>query len=321
VYSEQKHDFVAEQADDLTQAALLSLIGKFPSRNFKVKIDSCFSGRFLDRTTTNFPSNLRVMEVSSPANQTSLGHEQVIPVDNGKRGKPVDPHDNPWGATEFTSGDVHGLTSWANSSIDTLVYPSLEQAIAASSELGKEFNVTTQTAISETPDGKGGTFASHAPPAPYTNLSQPTNPGGTGTGGTGTSGTGSGGCTGSGTTGSMMLVPPPQATYYGNTVYGTSIPASCTGPPAYGAYLINDATGAVIACHQDSTAPVPQGLTACPGGNSAGTMPGPNGTDVVNPPILTIANTGDATWSLFVSSYGPANTTPSTSAHIVYTWG
>lgn len=163
VYSEKKHDFVA-QTDDLTQADLLGLIGRLPARNFKVKLDSCFSGRFLDGSAT-FPRNLRVMEVASSANQTSLGHEQVVPVDhNGKRGKPVDPHDNPWGASEFTSGDVHGLAIWAQSSLETVLYPSLEEAIAASSQLGKEFNVTTQTGISAVPDGKGGTFGSHAPP-------------------------------------------------------------------------------------------------------------------------------------------------------------
>ena len=71
---------------------------------FKIKIDSCFSGRFLeaadpmdDRPLAKEP-NLWPLEVSSTATKLGLGPSEFVTPQGART--PV--HDNPFGAPEFT---------------------------------------------------------------------------------------------------------------------------------------------------------------------------------------------------------------------------
>jgi hypothetical protein len=132
---------------------IAKILDAHPSIEFKLKIETCFAGRFAedelpDHTRLPDRRNLRVMEMSSSATQSSQAQMFKYTV-NRQTGRvlSVDPiiSDNPYGAGEFTNGDVHGLETWANSDQEQAEHPGLAGGIARSAELGKPFNAAVQT--------------------------------------------------------------------------------------------------------------------------------------------------------------------------------
>ena len=78
-----------------------------PTTTFKLKIDSCFSGRFIEALTQNGKprhANLLIIEASSAADQISLS-----------RGTRFRNEAYPQRLGTFTRGNLVGLTTWASS--------------------------------------------------------------------------------------------------------------------------------------------------------------------------------------------------------------
>lgn len=82
---------------------------------FKIKIDSCFAGRFVPELQT--ASNLEFLEVSSAADETSFFHlaEGADVRQDGRTVHVANDTDNPHDVTEFMNRDLHGLETWASS--------------------------------------------------------------------------------------------------------------------------------------------------------------------------------------------------------------
>ena len=77
---------------------------------FKVKIISCYSGRFED--TLSHALNVEFYELSSAATEKSWLHLQGATV----HGRPVaNQTDNPAGVSEFMNRNLHGLQAWSTS--------------------------------------------------------------------------------------------------------------------------------------------------------------------------------------------------------------
>jgi hypothetical protein len=122
----------------LSETDLAAILAANPTLQFKLKIDSCFSGRFKGLAAQ---TNLRVLEVSSAADQPSQGFlADADYVQNGKTVKWATVSDNPNRATEFTNGDVHGLIAWGRSAQEQKDHPGLAGALARSETLGLDYN-------------------------------------------------------------------------------------------------------------------------------------------------------------------------------------
>ena len=158
---------VGASTNTITPLELEEILKAYPAYEFKVKIDSCFAGRWKDLRSNR---NLRVLELSSAADQTSQGYLPNAPYKkkNGKIVKWSKVADNPDGATEFTNGDIHGLEAWAASATQQTEHPGLAGAIEASMTLGRNFNYSAGVIPSDKPG--------HTDPEVYTNpplLTQP----------------------------------------------------------------------------------------------------------------------------------------------------
>jgi hypothetical protein len=97
-------------ADDVA-----SIIGRHPAVGFKLKIDSCYSGRFLDELAPGGKpklKNLLIGEASSRANEVSF-HGRDTYDETGKKLKKR--ADNPKDLGEFTNHNLTGLYAWASS--------------------------------------------------------------------------------------------------------------------------------------------------------------------------------------------------------------
>ena len=137
---------------------------------FKIKIDSCFSGRFV--TELQGASNLEFLEVSSAADQTSFFH--LADGANVRRGRDIvhvaNDTDNPHDVTEFMNRDLHGLQTWA-SSPQAHDEPTLASGLAASFLIGEDFDFaatigyTTPSEIYQ-PGAVTTTFPPPPPPPP-----------------------------------------------------------------------------------------------------------------------------------------------------------
>lgn len=117
------------EGESVTPADLSRILDRHPSIDFKVKIDSCYSGRFWEPLTGNpwtgpqtRPArhpNLRVLEVSSAPDEVSyafLPQGQALrrPEDGRVDRYPgLDEAHNPHRATFFTLANVKGLGEWA----------------------------------------------------------------------------------------------------------------------------------------------------------------------------------------------------------------
>jgi hypothetical protein len=157
-----------QKTTGVTADDVYSAVGLHPGTGFKVKIDSCFSGRFLDdfaprgadgKRETKL-KNLLIMEVSSPANQVSLGASEVWDSDN------------PNSLGQFTNQNLTGLEKFFASQEEigkareeggSLMARALDRAF----DLGASVN----EAIDE--DGTPITplkFTNFGPPAPKFNI-------------------------------------------------------------------------------------------------------------------------------------------------------
>jgi hypothetical protein len=114
---------------------------------FKIKVMSCFSGRFIDEIGTT--GNLKVIETSSAADEPSLFHIDGV---RDKQGNViVNETDNPTGADEFTNGDVHGLYSWARDHDNDVLGEDndLARGIAESFDRGKDEDFARKVGLTE----------------------------------------------------------------------------------------------------------------------------------------------------------------------------
>jgi hypothetical protein len=96
--------FVEVGGVGIDASELEDIVGAFPTTTFKVKIDSCFSGRFVEELTEKGKprrENLLILEVSSGANQTSLSR-------GARRRTPY-----PERMGTFTRQNLVGLQTWA----------------------------------------------------------------------------------------------------------------------------------------------------------------------------------------------------------------
>jgi hypothetical protein len=96
--------FVEIDGVGIDASELEDVVKAFPTTTFKVKIDSCFSGRFLEEMTQNGKprqENLLILEVSSGSNQTSLSR-------GARSNTPY-----PQRIGTFTRQNLVGLQTWA----------------------------------------------------------------------------------------------------------------------------------------------------------------------------------------------------------------
>jgi hypothetical protein len=99
-------------ADDwIHPSDLEEIIRAHPKSTFKLKIEACFSGRFIDELK-DIP-NLVVIETSSASNEVSFGEKKSHTSSTGTVTKNTIP--NPHHAGEFTNGNVLALRAWAQS--------------------------------------------------------------------------------------------------------------------------------------------------------------------------------------------------------------
>jgi len=102
--------------DKVTPGDLEAILDAHPTIEFKIKIDSCFSGRFAEPLKRH--RNLRVLELSTAANEVGYhrlkGRSPVLKDADGKI-RPIkeNPLDNPDDASYFTNANLHGLYKWA----------------------------------------------------------------------------------------------------------------------------------------------------------------------------------------------------------------
>jgi hypothetical protein len=137
----------------LTPQDLKALVDANPQIDFKIKIESCYSGRFANVLTVDDPlnpghripyaENLSVLELSSPADKPSYAQIKLfkikLPGHKATGGVPV--NDNPHGAGEFANGNFHGLQEWARSQTEiNKTDGDLAQGIADAFTLGMPFN-------------------------------------------------------------------------------------------------------------------------------------------------------------------------------------
>lgn len=124
-----------EKTDYITPGDLKTLMDSLPNITFKLKIESCFSGRFKDELEGKVP-NLRVLETSSAHNEVSTGETPRYPDRNGRI--QTNPTPNPNHAGEFANANAIGLTQWATSATEVATHGrDLAYGIARSAEIAK----------------------------------------------------------------------------------------------------------------------------------------------------------------------------------------
>lgn len=106
-----------KKAITVTSADLKSILDEHSSSTFKIKIDSCFSGRFI--TELQDKANLLVIESASSSteysysrlkhNRYTMDDGRVVTVDTSRK--------NP-GRGEFTNGNIAGMRAFVNSSTE-----------------------------------------------------------------------------------------------------------------------------------------------------------------------------------------------------------
>lgn len=159
---------VGVSADDVA-----TVIKRHPAIGFKLKVNSCYSGRFLDELAPGGKpklENLLIAESASGASEASYFGRDTYGAD-GKTKKPPRP-DNPDDLSEFVNQNVTGLYSWASSQTEvaasvaaggSLLANALERAFA----LGRPANaaipwgahpVVVRGAAGEPPEVSVNTF-------------------------------------------------------------------------------------------------------------------------------------------------------------------
>lgn len=96
-------------------ANLSIILGAHPNVTFKVKIDACFSGKFLDPAHgLKERANLLVLEVSSSASEASYSSLDGMEI-TGPDGNPVVSETPNGGRGEFTNGNIAGMRTFTSS--------------------------------------------------------------------------------------------------------------------------------------------------------------------------------------------------------------
>jgi hypothetical protein len=174
----------------ITPADLLKIMNEFATKaTFKVKILSCFSGRFISELSGQV--NLIDAEASSAANQTSWLYQDKIVKKDPSTGKAYVPDRYVNGVAQwkknkfinntintglegnpsvhpddFTFANIHGLEEWASSPqllAETIYNPGAGKHLAA--QLGLPFNFTATVGYT-TPQDLWQPFAHTLPPPP-----------------------------------------------------------------------------------------------------------------------------------------------------------
>ncbi len=115
-------DKVKNQSAYITPENLIDLANEFKSLgvDFKIKIDSCYSGRF--ERVFREANNVAVLETSSAADEVGYtfaiapGQKYLVadPITHkATKEAKADDTDNPDGASSFVNANVHGLMEWA----------------------------------------------------------------------------------------------------------------------------------------------------------------------------------------------------------------
>lgn len=132
---------VGVSADDVA-----TVIKRHPTIGFKLKVNSCYSGRFLDELAPGGKpkhKNLLIAESASGASEASYFGRDTYGAD-GKTKKPPRP-DNPDDLSEFVNQNVAGLYSWASSQTEVAASVAaggslLANALERAFELGRPVN-------------------------------------------------------------------------------------------------------------------------------------------------------------------------------------
>lgn len=96
-------------------ADLSIVMGAHPNITFKVKIDACFSGKFLDPANgLKEKPNLLVLETSSSATEVSYSSLDGMEI-TGPDGEPVVSETPNGGRGEFTNGNIAGMRTFTRS--------------------------------------------------------------------------------------------------------------------------------------------------------------------------------------------------------------
>jgi hypothetical protein len=137
---------ILNESEVITPEDVRAVLVSHPNVTFKIKVMSCYSGRFLPLLEGQ--PNVKVIETSSAADEPSLFDIDGVEGEDERGNKVVvlDQSDNPTGADEFTNGNVHGLYEWARMP-DT--GDGLAEGIAKSFELGKEEDFARTVGLTE----------------------------------------------------------------------------------------------------------------------------------------------------------------------------
>ena len=105
--------------------------------DFKIKIDSCFSGRFDEALADK--QNVRVLELSSKADEVSYGYAggKYTAVDEQGNKTEVQNDAKTPGVSEFMDRNIFGLEEWARSPLADATGRDLAKGIALSFHLGE----------------------------------------------------------------------------------------------------------------------------------------------------------------------------------------
>src|SRR5262249_34856145 len=137
----------------ITANGLYYAMSAHPSTDFKIKIDSCFSGRFLDDYRAQVKKgnlkNLQIIEASSPENLPSIG---AIRAFDPVTGAPVFRPENPDNLSEFTNQNLTGLKTFFDdqSMIDQAAAEGgsfMAHALDAAFDLGEDVNAAADAGI------------------------------------------------------------------------------------------------------------------------------------------------------------------------------
>lgn len=161
----ETEDGIEQDYSEITADNVSTMIALHPGTGFKVKIDSCFSGRFEDALTEPDGSggrrsqfkNLLIVETSSPRNQVSSGPNPQLDGD-----------DNPDSLGEFTNQNLKGLKEFFSSS-EEITRARAEGGSLMAHALDRAFDLGASVNHGVDPEGRKivpQKFTNFGPPAP-----------------------------------------------------------------------------------------------------------------------------------------------------------
>lgn len=109
----------ATTSSNVTATDIAEIVKDHPRTTFKVKIDACYSGRFIERLPKDKNPNLLILETSSSATETSMFHNKAYRHPDGTTR--INLTNNPGniraadGRSEFTNGNLSGMEKFVAS--------------------------------------------------------------------------------------------------------------------------------------------------------------------------------------------------------------